>query len=478
MNTQGFHMRRRRTVPVLTVAVAVQIAANSASAHKVHSRDILRFGLQFAAYGAQQRQESQQKQSWQPTPEQRQQYAENRAEQAYQIGTNLVERGLYQASIPYLCQSLAFRPDHAGALCNRAMAYRHLNVLYRALADLNRAIELDPSSGIAFGERAIVQHRLGNDGVALADLKESARLEPAQRGYYDRASGGLLSHEEIRMRERLLASQVETPQPVPSPTPQVIAFAPDQLEALHQPLPVVSPAPEVVSANATASETPAPVSAVATPEPQPTPAKVTEAASPVVSATPDRLPQVASSITDAAPDSYRSATPVVLAILASLLGLFGVWLLLKKLVSLVGELYYRTRIRFQAVRTAIALRQMPGRELSEPSRRAVERAHAKFDLAVVTGLVAEEQVRAHADTAIAHWRGVLNNQLREYGIGEINYGSGELRTSDNARECIAALLAEFRNRISKRRDLPAREKYEIVRDAHQEILQQIKKENK
>lgn len=68
--------------------------------------------------------------------------------------------------------------DRAALFISRAEAYDDKNDLDRAIADLNKAIELDPNSVLAFENRGTLFVRSGKPDRAIEDYNEAIRLDP------------------------------------------------------------------------------------------------------------------------------------------------------------------------------------------------------------------------------------------------------------------------------------------------------------
>ena len=56
------------------------------------------------------------------------------------------------------------------------MAYSSLGKYTQAIADFNRAIEINPRYGEAYYNRGVVYNRLGNREQAIDDIRTAARL--------------------------------------------------------------------------------------------------------------------------------------------------------------------------------------------------------------------------------------------------------------------------------------------------------------
>jgi tetratricopeptide (TPR) repeat protein len=73
----------------------------------------------------------------------------------------------------------------AAALVNRGATFWYMNKIPEALADLDRAIALDPKNARAFRERSNSQRSAGRIDRALADANEAVRLDPDDARAFD-----------------------------------------------------------------------------------------------------------------------------------------------------------------------------------------------------------------------------------------------------------------------------------------------------
>ncbi|MBR6713110.1 MAG: tetratricopeptide repeat protein [Selenomonadaceae bacterium] len=85
----------------------------------------------------------------------------------------------YALAVADYSQVINVDPNHQDALYWRAWCYDELGDNEKALADLNRLIELNPnySSG-AYNNRGIVYENLGALDKALADYNKALELDP------------------------------------------------------------------------------------------------------------------------------------------------------------------------------------------------------------------------------------------------------------------------------------------------------------
>ena len=75
-------------------------------------------------------------------------------------------------------------PDYTPGYLTRAQMYLELNDTTRAMADLNKAIEIDPYTAQSFSARGLLHFQQKEFNKALADLDESIRLDPYFSGNY------------------------------------------------------------------------------------------------------------------------------------------------------------------------------------------------------------------------------------------------------------------------------------------------------
>jgi tetratricopeptide (TPR) repeat protein len=76
-------------------------------------------------------------------------------------------------------------PEFVAALVSRGVTYWHLDKMPLALADLNRAIALDPKNARAYRERSNIYRGNGNFDKALDDADEAVRLDPNDPQAFD-----------------------------------------------------------------------------------------------------------------------------------------------------------------------------------------------------------------------------------------------------------------------------------------------------
>ncbi|MDR0758231.1 MAG: tetratricopeptide repeat protein [Tannerella sp.] len=80
----------------------------------------------------------------------------------------------------------------------RGVMYLEKGDTARAMADLNKAVEIDPYYAPCYGNRAILLYQTGHLNEALADLNEAIRLNTRESGYY--INRGLVRYEMNDLR--------------------------------------------------------------------------------------------------------------------------------------------------------------------------------------------------------------------------------------------------------------------------------------
>jgi len=92
--------------------------------------------------------------------------------------------------------------QQAIAYTKRGVAFRIRGGLQRALADLNRAIELDPSLAPIYANRGLVYMYMGEPDPALADFNRALELDPNNPAFY--LNRGAV-YQRLKDKDRALA---------------------------------------------------------------------------------------------------------------------------------------------------------------------------------------------------------------------------------------------------------------------------------
>lgn len=97
-------------------------------------------------------------------------------ENYYKSGTKHIKHGNDDKAIADYNKAIELNPNDADSYRKRALANIDLENYDKAIADCNKAIELDPQYAEAYGIRGASYLALGNSSRAIADFQISARL--------------------------------------------------------------------------------------------------------------------------------------------------------------------------------------------------------------------------------------------------------------------------------------------------------------
>ena len=88
------------------------------------------------------------------------------------------EDGEYQKAIANFDKAIELDPKLAPAYNNRGWAYIELGEYEQGIADCNKAIELDPNLALAYSNRGLAYVRLGQYEQAITDCSKAIELDP------------------------------------------------------------------------------------------------------------------------------------------------------------------------------------------------------------------------------------------------------------------------------------------------------------
>jgi len=94
----------------------------------------------------------------------------------FQKGALGATYGNNQAAVNYFGMAIAPDPGHSGAHFSQGVSYGQLGNYTRALAAINRAIEMRPRNGLYYYGRARVYLLSGEKENAMADFRKAADL--------------------------------------------------------------------------------------------------------------------------------------------------------------------------------------------------------------------------------------------------------------------------------------------------------------
>ena len=73
--------------------------------------------------------------------------------------------------------AIANNPQDALGYYNRGFTKSQLKNYQGAIADYNKAIEIDPQYAVVYGNRGLVKYKLGDENGYCTDAKKAASLE-------------------------------------------------------------------------------------------------------------------------------------------------------------------------------------------------------------------------------------------------------------------------------------------------------------
>jgi tetratricopeptide (TPR) repeat protein len=125
-------------------------------------------------------------------------------------------KGQYERAIADFDVAIRLKPDFSATLNNRAWAYFQWGKTREGLPDVEKSIELNPSSPYAYDTRAHMRQALGDAAAALRDYDRAlfyggtrvAKLYQcglAQRGLYSGAVDGIGGPELLQALEKCAA---------------------------------------------------------------------------------------------------------------------------------------------------------------------------------------------------------------------------------------------------------------------------------
>ncbi len=105
-----------------------------------------------------------------------------------ELGREALQAGNYQESLEFFEQSLK-RQGSSKTYLNRAVTYFHLQKFEQALADNNRALQLDPEFAGAYHNRGFIYANLNQHERAILDYNEALKYNPQfTKAFYNRGN--------------------------------------------------------------------------------------------------------------------------------------------------------------------------------------------------------------------------------------------------------------------------------------------------
>ena len=105
----------------------------------------------------------------------------------YKRGVDYVNKGQFDMAIAQLNKAIELNSDYAPAYLCRGFAYGKKDQVDKAISDSTRSIELDPYNALVYYNRGCFYGRKGDFGKAVSDFNKSISLNPRfAPAFYDR----------------------------------------------------------------------------------------------------------------------------------------------------------------------------------------------------------------------------------------------------------------------------------------------------
>src|SRR5665213_857227 len=112
--------------------------------------------------------------------------APQRARAELALGLQKLSPGAYEEAMAHFNRAIQIWPAYGEAYLNRAVAEHDESQPIAALADLDKALDLDPDSTRAHNERGQIYLENGDARKAIQEFSKSIQLTPTVEGHYQR----------------------------------------------------------------------------------------------------------------------------------------------------------------------------------------------------------------------------------------------------------------------------------------------------
>jgi tetratricopeptide (TPR) repeat protein len=112
--------------------------------------------------------------------------APDRAQEEAALAVKLLGVGTYDQAMRHFDRAIRIWPDYADAYLNRGLAEHGASHRREALADLDRALDLDASLTQAYNERGQIYLEDGDLQKSIRDCSKSIQVNPTLDAYYQR----------------------------------------------------------------------------------------------------------------------------------------------------------------------------------------------------------------------------------------------------------------------------------------------------
>jgi len=127
--------------------------------------------------------------------------APDRAQEEAALAEKLLGVGTYDQAMRHFDRAIQIWPDYADAYLNRGLAEHGASHRLEALADLGRALDLDPSLTRAYNARCQIDLETGDVQKTIRDCSKSIQMSPTLDAYYQRGE----AYEKIGEHQKAIA---------------------------------------------------------------------------------------------------------------------------------------------------------------------------------------------------------------------------------------------------------------------------------
>jgi tetratricopeptide (TPR) repeat protein len=108
-----------------------------------------------------------------------------KAEEFYNQGEQKYGKKDYQGAIADFDRAIELNPNHWAAYIGRGNARDDSGDSRGAIADYDRALKIDPNNASAYYNRGVTQSRLGDNQAALSDFNQALKINPNYASAYN-----------------------------------------------------------------------------------------------------------------------------------------------------------------------------------------------------------------------------------------------------------------------------------------------------
>lgn len=127
--------------------------------------------------------------------------APQRARAELALGVKKLSPGAYEEAMVHFNRAIQIWPGYGEAYLNRAVAEHDQSQPAAALADLDKALDLDPDSTRAYNERGQIYLENGDARQAIAEFSRSLQVTPSLDGHYQRGE----AYEKLGDHQKAIA---------------------------------------------------------------------------------------------------------------------------------------------------------------------------------------------------------------------------------------------------------------------------------